>query len=162
MNYLARLSHTYEKQNLLSFTELAKEFNLEKISRAPARFDSHQLFHWQKEAMMIIDSLSVAKWLGDDTINLVPMEKRDLYLTVMKKNVLFPREAKEWALIFFGEKIEYSPEQLIILQQTSDDFFNTAIKAVQLNGIDIKAVCEEVKNKLNIQERHCLCRCALR
>src|SRR5580704_5060301 len=34
MNYLARLSHTYEEQRLLNIEELAQAFNIEKISRA--------------------------------------------------------------------------------------------------------------------------------
>jgi len=56
MNYLARLSHTYEEQRLLGVEELASAFNIEKISRAPARFDKNQLLHWQKEAVLKLDS----------------------------------------------------------------------------------------------------------
>ncbi len=150
MNYLARLSHSYENQKLMSFSELAKYFYLEKISRAPARFDRNQLLHWQKEAVMAESDEAIFAWLGDDLMQHVPESKRHAFADVMKKNVLFPADAKKWVKIFFQEALVFQEEQTIIFKQAGVDFFKAAIAAIQKHGEDIKAVCNDIKTQCNV------------
>src|SRR3990167_6104012 len=74
LNYMARLSHTYELQSLMNFKELADYFKLEKLSRSPARFDKNQLLHWQKESVIALDTRATLDWLGVEIMEKVPEE----------------------------------------------------------------------------------------
>src|SRR5436853_454233 len=78
LNYLGRLSHAYEQQDLMPFSELAANFKLEKLSRAPARFDQNQLFHWQKEAVMKLTHDEAREWFGEEILAPVPTDKQEL------------------------------------------------------------------------------------
>lgn len=150
INYLARLSHTYEQQTLMDFATLATHFKLEKLSRASARFDQGQLLHWQKEAVMALDMPATLAWLGDAMLARIPENKRTLFAEVMRHNILFPEAAQQWADIFFGNDLQFTQEKLAILKEASPDFFRAAHEATQKHGIDVKNICEELKTSLNI------------
>lgn len=150
INYLSRLSHTYERLDLMSFAELAENFKIEKLSRAPARFDRNQLLHWQKEAVMTLDNAATRVWLGDEILEKVPADKKDLFAEVMRKNILFPHEAQIWAAVFFGAEPQFTHEQLAILQEAGEAFFEEAMALTKQYGIDIKKIADELKTKLTV------------
>jgi glutamyl/glutaminyl-tRNA synthetase len=146
LNYLARLSHAYEQQSLLSFAELTKHFYLEKLSRASARFDLNQLLHWQKEAVLALAPSAVWQWLGKEIENKIPSTRRDLFIEVMQNNSLFPTEANQWAEILFGKALQFTPEQTIILKETGSAFFIAAQAAVKKYGAQLKDILAELKS----------------
>ena len=150
VNYLGRLSHAYEQQHLMSFAELAQNFKLEKLSRAPARFDKNQLLHWQKEAVMQLDTDSLFAWLDPQVQEKVPASKRDLFADLMRKNILFPHEANLWVEILFGNEPQFTHEQIDVLKEAGESFFNEAQLAVKSHGTDIKLICDELKTNLKI------------
>lgn len=150
LNYLARLSHAYEQQYLMAFHELAENFNLEKISRAPARFDSNQLMHWQKEAVMSLDDDALWKWVGNDIYEIVPVHSRELFAEVMRKNILFPQDAQKWSNLFFGEHLHFTEEKLIVLREAGESFFVEARSAIQQHHYDLKKMLDELKTKINV------------
>ncbi|HSW69914.1 MAG TPA: glutamate--tRNA ligase [Gammaproteobacteria bacterium] len=150
LNYLARLSHSCEQQNLMTFSELAENFKIEKLSRAPARFDMNQLLHWQKEAVMALDNPATLAWLGEEILEKIPEDKKDMFAEVMQKNILFPREAKTWAEIFFGGEPQFTHEQLDILKEAGEIFFDEAEQSAKKHGIHLKNICDDLKKKLNV------------
>ena len=150
LNYLSRLSHAYEQPVLMTFAELAAAFQMEKLSRAPARFDKNQLLHWQKEAVLALDNAETLDWLGSDIQEKIPQSKRELFAEVMKKNILFPQEARAWMEIFFGDDLQFTHEQIDVLKEAGKDFFVEAELATKKHGVDIKSICDELKSKLNV------------
>jgi glutamyl-tRNA synthetase len=150
LNYLSRLSHAYERNDLMTFAELADNFHLEKLSRASARFDNSQLLHWQKEVVMELDHDAVWQWLGDDLRDRVPLNVRDLFAEMMRQNILYPKDANKWADIFFGGDLQFEPEQMQVLTAAGDAFFAEAKKSSEAFGIDINAILNELKTKLNV------------
>jgi glutamyl-tRNA synthetase len=154
LNYLARLSHAYDDQHLMSFVELAKNFRLEKLSRAPARFDLNQLLHWQKEAVMVLDNESAWLWLGEDIKNRVPAPVRDLFIDVVRHNVHFPEEARQWEEILFGSELTFSENQINILKSAGAAFFIESDKAVQQHQTDLKSIFNELKTNLNVSGKN--------
>lgn len=150
LNYLARLSHSCESLKLMDFNELAANFRLDKLSRAPARFDKNQLLHWQKEAVMALNTADALEWLRADGVEKVPADKRELFADVMKKNILFPHEAQKWVEIFFGDEPQFTHEQIDVLRLAKAEFFTVAKAAVQQHGVEIKKVLDEVKAKLSV------------
>jgi glutamyl-tRNA synthetase len=150
LNYLSRLSHTYEQQKLMSFVELAANFKIEKLSRASARFDKNQLDHWQKECVMVLSNAETLDWLGVEIQEKIPESKRDLFAEVMRKNILFPQEAKVWIDVFFGGELQFTHEQITILKEAGVAFFTEAQHSVKKHGTDLKSICEDLKVKLNV------------
>ncbi len=150
LNYLSRLSHTYEQQTLMSFSELAANFNVARLSRAPARFDQNQLLHWQKEVVLSLDINATLDWLGVEIVEQIPRDKADLFAEVMRKNILFPHEAKAWLNIFFGKQIEFTPEQVTVLKEAGENYFMAAKEAIDKHGVMIKHVCDDLHQTLNV------------
>ncbi len=150
LNYLGRLSHTYEQQVLMTLEELGANFNIEKCSRAPARFDVHQLLHWQKEAVMILDNHATENWLQPYIQDKIPAAKREAFTELMRKNILFPQESARWMDVFFGDALQFDAEQINVLNEAGDSFFVLAEQLVKKHGVDIKNICDELKQSLNI------------
>jgi glutamyl-tRNA synthetase len=150
LNYLARLSHTYENNNLMSFDELAAEFHLEKLSRAPARFDKIQLLHWQKEAVMALSHDEVSKWLGDEIIQSIPAASRDLFIDVVRPNCSFPADAVTWISILFDEHLEFNLLNTQTLNETGVSFFELLKKLAEEHGTDLPAILNGLKSQLSV------------
>lgn len=153
LNYLARLGHTYEEQKLMSFSELAAHFKLEKISRSSARFDLNQLLHWQKEAVLALNPSDVLQWLGD-TAQAIPEKKQDLFIELMRQNSLFPSDMVKWMGILFKDELLLSllgaEENSVILKEAGEAFFVAALSSVEKYGTDLKSILEELKTTQNI------------
>lgn len=150
LNYLARLSHTYDEQKLMSFAELAKHFDLARLSRASARFDKNQLLHWQKEAVLAQDIEATWAWLNNDIQHQVPADKRHLYIEVMRQNVLFPADAQKWHAILLNQHIDLLPDHVVILKEAGEAFFTTANDAVEKYQTDLKSILDYLKSTLSI------------
>lgn len=150
LNYLARLSHAYHEQKLMSFVELAEHFQLEKLSRASARFDLNQLRHWQKETVLALNATEVWEWVGKNLQAEVPEEKQHLFIKLVQENALFPNDAIKWKKILFEHNLQFTEEQIAILQTAGKGFFSVAQKAVEQQGAELKAVLDELKMQLNL------------
>lgn len=145
INYLARLGHTIDDAHLLEFADLAKHFQLEKLSRSSARFDSHQLLFWQKTAVMALDKSHAWEWVGEGIKKLVPEDKRDSFIELVKHNCCFPKEAEKWANIFFHEVSPLDNEMDAVIKTLDEKFIQEAGNAVENYGTDIKNVLEHLK-----------------
>ncbi|HTM63377.1 MAG TPA: glutamate--tRNA ligase [Gammaproteobacteria bacterium] len=150
MNYLARLGHVCESQELLDFNHLAEQFVLEKLSRSPARFDTTQLMYWQKTAVQGLDAENMWRWLGESVSGQVPLNMQDLFIKVVKGNIEFPEDALKWAKIFFHDKIDFDEASAAAIRDAGEQFFVEAENAVTRNGTNIKAVLEEMKTTLGL------------
>jgi glutamyl-tRNA synthetase len=151
VNYLARLGHHYENEAaFMSFTELAQQFRLDALGRAPARFDNHQLLYWQKEAVSHMDIAILWQWMGEKVHQLVPAEVKDAFVQAIKPNIVFPGDALRWAEIFF-KGIEYQHEHKLVLQTAGQAFFDNAIAGLDKMGHDFKTVSNYVANTMNIR-----------
>lgn len=147
LNYLARLSHTYESHGLMTFAEAANEFHLDKLSRASARFDINQLMHWQKESVMALTHEAAWNWLGDSIKNSVPEASQDLFIEVVRQNICFPFEATNWIKILFDGALAFDEEQSKILNEAGEKFFTVINESVSKHGVTLKNILDEVKNQ---------------
>ncbi len=153
-NYLGRLGHAYDSQNLLSFEDLARDFKLNKVSRSAAHFDLNQLLHWQKMAVSALDKDHFWKWLGEDIQNQVPEKLQDKFLAAVKPNLCFPEDAQKWAHILFHERVHFTEDDLQLLRQAGEQFFVEAEQAVASHGSNFKQIVQEVKQALNLSGHH--------
>jgi glutamyl-tRNA synthetase len=150
LNYLARLSHTYDELGLMTLSDLAANFDMERLSRASARFDGNQLLHWQKESVMALSPEEVWTWLGDDIKNSVPSAQQVLFIEAVRPNINFPSEAVAWIEILFNDKLEYTSDNLTVLKEAGEDFFTTLINLIATDGTNLPAILDGLKSQLKI------------
>lgn len=150
MNYLARLGHTMEAPELLDFDHLADHFQLEKLSRSPARFDTDQLLYWQKTALQALDIPALWAWLGDDIKAKVPADKQALFAETIKANIEFPKDAAMWVDVFFNDNAIIDEAGKQVLQEAGPEFFTRAEQAVGQHGIQLSLVLADLKQALGI------------
>jgi glutamyl-tRNA synthetase len=150
LNYLARLSHTYDELGLMTFDQLAAEFDLERLSRASARFDKNQLHHWQKEAVMVLPPAAVWDWLGDNIKHSIPVSSHALFVESVRPNLCFPAEAVDWIKILFEDHLEYNAADKIILNEAGEKFFITLKALIEQHGTDLPVILNGMKSELSI------------
>lgn len=150
VNYFARLGNNIDSQQLLDVDQLAKHFNVEKLSRSPARFDTTQLMYWQKVAVQQLDRQAEWKWMGESVAAVVPEAARDLFADTVKKNIEFPTEALEWAKIFFHDGVHIPEEELSVIKEAGEQFFVEAEQALDKYGIDLPQILADMKQTLGI------------
>lgn len=126
INYLARLGHSYESNDWLDSNALAKNFDLNRLGHAPARFDHVQLLYWQREAILRLSHKEFHLWAKTAIDSWVPEDKQQAFIDAVKGNVLFPREVEQFAKIFFSD--EYlSEEAKLSLENISRNYFEQAL-----------------------------------
>ncbi len=149
VNFLARLGHTYEDR-LLSLRELATGFRLEKLSRAPARFDPKQLDFWQTQAVRAADDLTLWAWLTEATRRLVPQVCRTQFLALVRSNCIFPQQAQTWAEILFGDTYPITEAARLVLAETKPDF-RAALESARRSPENYQEFLEALKAKSGAQ-----------
>lgn len=150
MNYLVRLGHTCDTQELLDFDHLSQHFYLEKLSKSPARFDVVQLMYWQKTAIQALSIDALWRWLGEGVASQVPEQAKTLFAETVKTNIEFPQDALLWAKIFFHERAVIDEDGLKIIREAGEQFFVEAEQAVDKYGIDLPMVLNDMKQSLGI------------
>lgn len=148
-NYLARLGHVYTDHNeLMSFEECARYFDLSHLVKASARFDEQQLLHWQKEAILKLSLKELIEWAGD-SVAPVPTEKLEAFLKIVQPNSIFPQEIRAWAEALFSEK-SFSEANQKVLHDVGKVFFETALHIME-TATSYNALCDGLKEKLNVK-----------
>ncbi|EKD73619.1 MAG: glutamyl-tRNA synthetase, partial [uncultured bacterium] len=153
INYLARLGHTCEVQQLLNFDELAMHFNLEKLSRSPAHFDHNQIMYWQKISVQLLDKNRFLNWLGEDIKKQIPENMQNVFVSATQPNIAFPHDAAMWSAIFFSDCLkleELDHEALTWLCDAKEQFFIIAEQALENYGTDFSRILVEMKQALGI------------
>ena len=146
VNYLARLGHRYENEaEFMDVAALAAGFKLENLGRAPARYDEHQLLHWQHEAVGRLSDEALWVWLGAQIESLVPAAARPAFLALIRPNVVFPGDARRWAEVLFSEPLVCSAEAEAALAAAGGEFFREALTAWESCGNDFKCLSKAVQ-----------------
>lgn len=149
-NYLARLGHTYESNNLMTPERLASDFSLARLHRAPARYDETQLRHWQHEALLHLSPQEISKWMEAAAGPLLPPDARAAFIVAVRANVTFPAEVRHWAQIVFTDTFSVSHPARATIDAAGEEFFDTARRALDKHGTDFKAVCEMLRHQLAV------------
>jgi glutamyl-tRNA synthetase len=143
-NYLARLGHTCEDNALLDLERLAAGFAVERLHRAPARFDEAQLRHWQKEAVQRASGVELWTWMGGREYpqgrieDLVPRGTELDFVDTVRGNVVLPDDACQWARNLYAPAGHHDEETRALVRATGSDFFGMARQLLEREGGDFK------------------------
>lgn len=150
MNYLSRLGHTTDVQELQDFQHMAEHFNLEKLSKSPAKFDTTQLLYWQKQAVQGLDDENMWRWLGEKVSGQVPQKEQVLFLKTIRANIEFPDDALDWARIFFHDSVHMDLNAADVVSKAGEQYFVEAEQAIANHGVDIKQALNEMQTTLGV------------
>lgn len=151
VNYLARLGHHYSQEYWMDLTQLAENFSITSLGAAPARFDPHQLLHWQHESLLRLDKNALWEWMGTAVHDIVPPDQRDIFIETIRPNITFPVDAQKWAQRLYAEDLEYGEAEKQVLHEAGDDFFRVAIEAVNEFGLNLEKITTRIKEELNVK-----------
>jgi nondiscriminating glutamyl-tRNA synthetase len=151
LNYLARLGHTYEDNDLMSLETLSAKFEIDHLGRAPARFDMNQLMHWQGEVFKTKSIDDIWEWMGEEVHKLVPADKKNAFVELVSPNVMLKKDALIWAQRAFGHDIldAIEDECKSILEATDVSFFRIAKQASSSNPGQYSVWLDILKNTGN-------------
>ncbi len=144
INFLARMGHYYGHDDFLDLQQLAEQFDIDKLSRAPAAYDDSRLLYWQREAIRHADSGELWSWAGSGVHDIVPESRAESFIEAVRDNILMPEDALDWAQIIFKNELELDSEGIAIVQGADGDFFRFALEALVLHGTDFKALASEI------------------
>jgi glutamyl-tRNA synthetase len=151
VNYIARLGHYYESNALMDLTQLAEAFDLSHLSSSPARFELSQLQFWQKEALMQLSANDFWEWLPSGVKQQVPASDQTVFVQSIRSNVLFPKDALGWTECIYNEALTFDEPGQAVLRETSSQFFEEAIRAVNQQGTDYTAITEVLKQACDVK-----------
>ncbi len=151
LNYLARIGHTYENNELLSLDDLAIKFSLDRLVKSPAVFDMKQLNTWQKLAVLACSIEDFKKIFLNDISFDIGNEQLEKLITTLKNNVLLPDEVSDWLSVFFDEELEYNEENAEIIKKTGKDFFNIWLELLEKENIKAKELYNNINLKLGLK-----------
>lgn len=133
INHLARLGHTYEADGFMALNELATQFDLGRMGRAPARHDPAQLLHWQKEALARSTDVELWDWMtartyqdGQQIQALVPAGAEHNFVRTVRENILMPLDAYLWAGNLYAPADAFDPDARQVVQSAGSEFFRQA------------------------------------
>ncbi len=153
-NYLARLGHHYEDDQLMTATQLAENFKLESLSKSPAKFDLQQLNYWQRKVLEKMSLTEFQLWVDENTLAIIPDGKLSLFLKTIKPNVVLWDDVKLWINRCFGAALDFSEAGKQLLQAAGTSYFDEAMTAFKECGKDLEAVIAHLKQRLQIKGKN--------
>ncbi|MEK6748828.1 MAG: glutamate--tRNA ligase family protein, partial [Pseudomonadota bacterium] len=143
-NYLARLGHHYENEAYMDIDQLAANFDVTHLGRSPARYDAHQLLHWQHQALARASLSDVWEWMGNAVHDLVPEDQRADFIEAIRPNIGFPEHALRWAHIVYSDPLLLNDQAREIVAGAGKHFFTYALQSIGGHAQDFKAFSKAV------------------
>lgn len=150
-NYLARLGHSYENDALMDLPDLAQQFDLHRLGKAPARYDARQLLHWQHQALARISTEEIWHWMGAEVHHLVMPEHKWDFVDAVRPNISFPSQALAWAKVVYTDPLNLNDEAREAVAAAGRQFFQHAVAAFARYGLDFKAFANGVKEATGVK-----------
>ncbi|MCB1734191.1 MAG: glutamate--tRNA ligase [Gammaproteobacteria bacterium] len=150
LNLLARLGHKYENDRFLDDAGLVAGFDLQRLGRAPARYDEAQLRHWQKEALSRLDDAAFAAWLSGH-LAAVPDAERVRFVQAVRDNIAMPGDADFWATRVYTDALDISADARVEIVQAGSDFYAAALDALNQSDLDFKVFSKAVGSACGVK-----------
>lgn len=149
-NYLARVGHTYESNELMDMARLAADFNLDRLHRAPAHYDEAQLNHWQKLAILQASDEQLWDWArtgsnaSQSLETQVPKGLELKFMHAVRDNISAPADVQRWAVRLFGQEDRFDAEALEALRSAGSSFLEAALASLTSEAGDFRSYAQAV------------------
>lgn len=130
-NYLARVGHAMADDSPLPPDDLAREFSLKAVSKAPAAFDESQLRHRQRQAAATLDDKEFARWIAPALAEF-GLEDARPFRELVRDDIFDIEDARRWAaLAAESESLQPDAEATEAIRKAGADFCRTAAAACE-------------------------------
>ena len=146
-NHLLRLGHHGAPDDWVDPQDLPRHFHVDKLGRAPAHFDSVQLDHWQREAVMRLDARDAARWLAAEFPADWPEDRREAVADLLQGNLLLPSDARDWLAVLGGTLPPLPADAAHAIAEAGPAFFGAALASFDESGGDLGALAERLKSR---------------
>lgn len=146
-NFMARLGHKYEQDDFLSPRQMAEQFSLARLGKAPARYDEAQLRYWQKEAVLRADAEELWPWLAEivsELSALVPEREQAAFVQALRENIELPADALHWARRIFTDDAPGDADAQAAVTAAGAVFFQQALSCLDSGAEDFRAYAKAV------------------
>lgn len=154
INYLSRLGHYDPEPKFYKLEELSQYFELDRISTSAAHFDPQQLNFWQKEAFHHSTDEDAWEMMAAHVTELLPHDKQiqKSFVSLIKPNLVMPKEAKKWAEIIFEQNFIYSDDAKAAIITAGSPFFIEAANILDTaEQINIKTLTQKLQEKTGLK-----------
>jgi glutamyl-tRNA synthetase len=132
LNYLARLGHSFDSDAYADFEQLAAGFSLQRLGRAPARYDGEQLRYWQRQALNAATVEQLVDWFkwsaeGAQLAPQVDDSALHALVAMVRENVTLPADLADWVRRLTGDSDEFDADSRSVLRAAGSDFFQHAL-----------------------------------
>ena len=145
LNYMARLGCKYEVDHLLTINGLSEGFAKERLARAAAKYDIHQLNHWQRNAVAELNDKKIFSWLEYITeeytpkkqyftklLEKHPQSKQYEFIKLIKYDITLPKDIVNWVYIIYEEP-KWDEKAIDEMKDAGKDFFTTASSIISVD-----------------------------
>ena len=145
LNYMARLGCKYEVDHLLTINGLSEGFAKERLARAAAKYDIHQLNHWQRNAVAELNDKKIFSWLEYITeeytpkkqyftklLEKYPQSKQYEFIKLIKYDITLPKDIVNWVYIIYEEP-KWDEKAIDEMKDAGKDFFTTASSIISVD-----------------------------
>ncbi len=143
-NHLVRLGHSCVTDGWLDHSAMLKDFDLQRLGRAAAKFDDAQLLHWQKEAAAHLSVEEFSTWTAAQLPTGLDESKLMPFLAAIRHNVAFPQDAAQWVKVVFGSHLELDPDAQAAVKAAGPEFFASAASVLARGAADFKRAVREI------------------
>lgn len=142
LNHLARLGHVCTSDALMDLDMLARDFDIHRLGRSPARHDPVQLDHWQRLAVNAAGADVLRQWVPADA-GLTPSEI-DALIEAVRDNVQFPCDMEAWVRRLEADFPELDSAGQARLMLAGAPFFSAALEALDMQPDGFQAFARDV------------------
>lgn len=153
VNYLARLGCSIQSMEVMSLSEISKEFNIESLAKSSSQFDVKQLNFWQKKVITTLSLENLILWLRENNQNWDSQIITNNIIKIMQENIVFSDDFNNLCLIFTQQEIDLSgienQEIKEIIKNTAASFFEIFLNGLNENW-DYQKLVDQLQNKTQL------------
>ena len=152
LNYLARLGHSYSDDSFAGLGDLALGFSLDRLGKAPARYDEAQLRHWQKEAVAAAPTNSLVDWFRQSATGQgLSADWSDTRLAalleVVRDNIELPGDVAQWLQRLSAGPLTMAEQERQLLAEAGSAFFQVSLALLGTAGQEFRGFAKAIGNQ---------------
>tara|TARA_B100001109_G_scaffold84722_1_gene69154 strand:- start:2197 stop:2976 length:780 start_codon:yes stop_codon:yes gene_type:complete len=147
LNYLSRVGHKINDNELKTLEGLAESFDTSNISSSPSKLDMDQLLFWQKKAVESLNFNESEIWLEEAMSKLPSTVNRKQFISLIIENINFPEDASSYIDNLFLKPLRNNE----IIQSAGKNFYYDAIEVLNSDVATWSEITKAIGDKTSLK-----------
>lgn len=147
LNYLSRVGHKINDNELKTLEGLAESFDTSNISNSPSKLDMDQLLFWQKKAVESLNFNESETWLEEALSKLPSTVNRKQFISLIIENINFPKDASSYIDNLFLKPLRNNE----IIQSAGKNFYYDAIEVLNSDVATWSEITKAIGDKTSLK-----------